>query len=108
MKNGDFPDPHGPHDTSMDSSRCDSGAVEVDGGTAELFSAAVGTGAVGVAPRRWWTKVTLELPLRVIQLVLWTGHPVDIYTLIYSRYNVMYYNSYYYYYYISLSLSLSR
>ena len=46
----------------MDSSRCDSGAVDVDV-AAEFFSAAVGTGAVGVAPRRWWTKVTLELPM---------------------------------------------
>jgi hypothetical protein len=54
-----FPDPH---DTSMDSSRCDSGAVDVDV-AADFFPAAVGTGAVGVAPRRWWTKVTLELPM---------------------------------------------
>jgi len=52
-----------PHDTSMDSSRCDSGAVEVTDVVLAAFVPAAGTGAVGVAPRRWWTKVTLELPM---------------------------------------------
>ena len=50
----------------MDSSRCDSGAVAAVAlaDVAELAEvAAVGTGAAGVAPRRWWTKVTLELVL---------------------------------------------